>query len=314
MAGPSLPESITAGVTTGHVTDHEKIHDLLNELDTTDQASTKGDLLVVSGGTVKRLPVGTDDQVLTADAAEAAGVKWAIPSGGGGGGGGDSFLADPNLKPPDSAHGSDIEFQTLGNGTSVATAGLTWLNQGSRTASVKGGRLTATVPAAVSDYGGLVVAAPASGVFTFAVRYRAWPTENYNGAGLLFVDDSPAGTFGTYRYSTRGILDGNIYLTSVSNAWGFSSNPASISAREMKGAEVYEQFEWTGTGTGTGTLVWKVSPDPLAGWITRYTTGTIARPTYVGVTLTGESSPNRDLVASFDFFRFDWTPDYDPTS
>lgn len=82
MAGPNLPEAITDGVTTGHVTDHEKIHDLLNEFDTTDQASTKGDLLVVSGGTIKRLPVGTDDQVLTADSAEAAGVKWATGGGG----------------------------------------------------------------------------------------------------------------------------------------------------------------------------------------------------------------------------------------
>lgn len=44
----------------------------------------KGDLIVATAAdTVARRAVGTDGQVLTADAAEADGVKWATPSGGG---------------------------------------------------------------------------------------------------------------------------------------------------------------------------------------------------------------------------------------
>ena len=44
----------------------------------------KGDLLVASAdNTVTRLAVGTNDFVLTADSAEATGVKWAAASGGG---------------------------------------------------------------------------------------------------------------------------------------------------------------------------------------------------------------------------------------
>lgn len=47
--------------------------------------TTKGDLYVATASaTVARVGVGSNGQVLTADSAETAGVKWATPSGGGG--------------------------------------------------------------------------------------------------------------------------------------------------------------------------------------------------------------------------------------
>jgi hypothetical protein len=48
-------------------------------------STTKGNLIAASGATWAVLAIGTDGQVLTADSAEATGMKWA--SGGGGGGG-----------------------------------------------------------------------------------------------------------------------------------------------------------------------------------------------------------------------------------
>lgn len=45
--------------------------------------TTKGDLVVHNGADNVRLPVGTDGQVLTADATAAEGVAWKTSTGGG---------------------------------------------------------------------------------------------------------------------------------------------------------------------------------------------------------------------------------------
>jgi hypothetical protein len=47
--------------------------------------TTKGDLIGHNGTANVRVPVGTNGHVLTADSAEASGVKWAAAGGGGGG-------------------------------------------------------------------------------------------------------------------------------------------------------------------------------------------------------------------------------------
>ena len=45
--------------------------------------TTKGDLLVHDGTADVRLPVGANNQVLTADSTQSAGLKWAAAGGGG---------------------------------------------------------------------------------------------------------------------------------------------------------------------------------------------------------------------------------------
>lgn len=59
-----------------HASDHNTVHGLWNTL------TTKGDLLTATGAQAySRLGVGTNGHVLTADSAEATGIKWAASSG-----------------------------------------------------------------------------------------------------------------------------------------------------------------------------------------------------------------------------------------
>ena len=60
-------------------------YDLANAAIAKSIVDAKGDLIAATAAdTVSRLAIGTNGQVLTADSAEATGMKWATPAGGGG--------------------------------------------------------------------------------------------------------------------------------------------------------------------------------------------------------------------------------------
>lgn len=70
ITGVTAGSGIAGGGTSGDVT-------------VTVDVDTKGDILVATAAdTVTKLGVGSNDQVLTADSAEASGVKWATPTTG----------------------------------------------------------------------------------------------------------------------------------------------------------------------------------------------------------------------------------------
>ncbi len=101
-------EGVTAGVgisgggTSGTVT-------ITNSMATAIDA--KGDLIVGTGAdTFSRLAVGTNTYVLTADSAEATGLKWAAPSGGG-----STFVGVKVTKSADQTIASATEAQITWN-------------------------------------------------------------------------------------------------------------------------------------------------------------------------------------------------------
>jgi hypothetical protein len=73
----NLPtDRTTANTPAEHVADHNTVHAFHNLID------AKGDLIVgTAADTAGKKAVGTNGHVLTADSAEAGGVKWAAPSG-----------------------------------------------------------------------------------------------------------------------------------------------------------------------------------------------------------------------------------------
>jgi len=75
---------VKADYVTGDVLSAANMNDLAGTLNYLDPTA-KGDLFPASSGTaLTRLAVGTNGQVLTADSAEATGLKWAAAGGGGG--------------------------------------------------------------------------------------------------------------------------------------------------------------------------------------------------------------------------------------
>ena len=98
---------------------------------------TKGDLLVTPGSTtISKLAVGTDGQVLTADAASTNGVKWAA-------GGGSSTLTVGTTATSGGAAGQ-IMFDT--GSVLQESSGLVWDNTNKALSTLGGGTVTTSQP------------------------------------------------------------------------------------------------------------------------------------------------------------------------
>lgn len=79
-----VADAINDGTTTV-APSQNAVYDALGLLVPKSLVDAKGDLLAgTADNTITRVAVGSNGQVLTADSAETAGVKWATPSGGGG--------------------------------------------------------------------------------------------------------------------------------------------------------------------------------------------------------------------------------------
>lgn len=269
--------------------------------------TTKGDVIAFDGSDWVRVGVGSNDQVLTADSAQTAGVKWATASGGAGGG--DPYIIEPGLKPPDTPDANDIEFTDYANGTDpTAAPGMAWVNQGSATASIESGKLTLTAPGGSGyNYRILKVAAPST---PWTVTTRAavvGPDQNHGGAGLV-VRNSSSG-----RHLAINI---HIYTNNCNLEHHRGNSPTSFNTVNDGAVWSYPGpmfFRYTNDGTNIlcewsrDGVVWgHIHNETLASFISSVDE--------VGVFVNQEHNFGYNVSGSFDFLRFDWTCDYDPTT
>lgn len=148
--------------------------------------SAKGDIAVYDGTAWVVVSSGANDQVLTADSAETAGVKWATPSGGGGGGDVPAWVTNLAVRP-DPAHADDDEFDDdslSGDWTALTVSGSHVISESLGLLSVSYQNQSS------SDLNGIVKAlTPTTPPVTVETVMRMHDLgDNYYICGLVFSD------------------------------------------------------------------------------------------------------------------------------
>jgi hypothetical protein len=301
-------DTTTAAPTTGQVLKWDGSNWVPDDDDTGSGSlptgTTAGDLAVYNGTSWVRIGAGANDTVLTADSAQTEGIKWAA----GGGGGGKSYVTEPGLKPPDSAHADDDEFAYT-NGTDPTTQGWSWGNQDGATADIQAGRLIIANTGSTNNSNGLFKAAP-TGDFDVIVRVAGDMIGNFHGVALTML-------WGTLATPTR--VDMHRYIT----------NPPLIAGARMSGYGAFSSALGTNRPYSLNVLpylrvVWddtaeeaafQYSVSGLAGtWRTHVSgiAGPGTPPDFIGLAIRRESAGA--ITGVFDFYRVNWTSDFDVTT
>lgn len=266
-------------------------------LGTASVLTTKGDIAGYS--TVPdRLAVGTNGYVLTADSAEALGVKWAAAAGGGGGAAGIDDLTTFNT-----IYGSALTYDEEFSATSSSLpSGWAWVNQGSSTYAEANGR-------------GVLVASQSGGSISGNERHRmitrSFPSESswtcyakvtalaatsaWSRFGLVMRASGSGKYYAFYRALENSNDNAKVEYWSALNTFG--STPAT-SALTDKSA--YFRIK---RNSGT-SFDYAVSLDGIA-WHTLLAandpTGNVASFDEIGFLFSVNDSKN--MTASIDWFR-----------
>jgi hypothetical protein len=196
--------------------------------------TTKGDLIGHNGTANVRVPVGTNGHVLTADSAEASGVKWAAAGGGGGGKVAQVVVATSNtaasttantpldntvpqssemsaysslditITPANSASTIIVEFEVFVASSTVGTTTLAIFKDSDTSASTAG-----YFTSSGADYGAMqrirFVETAGSGART----YKLYFGRNNGGAGSRYIGrtDAASPLFGAAMVNTATAME-----------------------------------------------------------------------------------------------------------
>lgn len=239
-----------------------------------------------------------------------------LASGASGGSGGKSYVTLPGLKPPDTSDADDVEFLDQSNGTDPTTI-MSWFNQGTSTADLRGGRLHIVPQSGGGSHSfrGLAVAAP-TGDFT-ADTMLHW-RHVFGGGASDDIDLGIVAIWGTLSsptaliYSALVIDSGTVTIGSARHTafdGGFAATNQTINIKDPH--TVLVGLDWDSSGT---SMQARFSFDPLGyEWHTLTAdTSQAGDPDFVGLYVSDRNGVG--ACGHFRFLRFNWTADFDPTT
>jgi hypothetical protein len=172
----------------------------------------KGDLIAGTGAdTFSRLAVGTNGHVLTADSAEATGLKWAAAAGG----------------------GKVLQVVSVTTSTPVASSSTTYIDTG-LTATITPSSASSKVLVLVAQ-NGVAKTAGNAGNGVLLNLYRGATDLGYIGAGSLF--DNAAQRFDSMNLSTN-YLDSPATTSATTYKTQFRNRVAAAQVGVQDGGEV----------------------------------------------------------------------------
>lgn len=215
-------------------------------------STTKGDLIVHNGTDNIRVAVGANDQVLTADSAEASGVKWATSTGGAGG---IWVHRGPYIQPISGAEiisGAGLSVMNNISGATAFFSGEVLIKPSGRGLTVSGGA-TNEDTCFIMDNSSSGIAFRIRGTATAsssATIFNASNTTNYTNHMFEFTNSGTksaivmenagtigAGQFGMQIYSDAAQTSGKALMT-VRMGSGSSSIPVAYFSNKGSGVTI----------------------------------------------------------------------------